>query len=143
MKADEIEKLIEKYKEGITTLDEEKVLFDYTDNSQNSLETWFSFVKNNKVEKPKHFNDKMWESFQSKKNRKRKLFLGAISAAASIILLIGFIIASPKQNELSYSQKEALLNQALDMVSSSELIEEVQHHIIYENDMIVIYKITK
>ena len=138
MKEDEIERLIEKYKEGNSTLNEEQFLFDHIKNSEPSLEAWSTFVKNNKKETPNNFNDTLWESFQNKKIGKRRRFVGVISAAASVILLISLYIASPKQKEVSYSKKEDLLNQALNMVSNSEP-SEMQQSIIYENEMIIIY----
>ena len=142
MKEDEIERLIEKYKEGNSTLNEEQFLFDHIKNSELSLEAWSTFIKNNKKETPNNFNDTLWESFQNKKIGKRKKFVGIISAAASVILLISLYIASPKQKELSYSEKEYLLNQALNMVSNSES-SEIQQSVIYENDMIIIYTTTE
>ncbi len=138
MKEDEIERLIEKYKEGNSTLNEEQFLFDHSKNSEPSLEAWSTFVKNNKKETPNNFNDTLWESFQNKKIGKRKRFVRIISAAASVILLISLYIASPKQKEVSYSEKEDLLNQALNMVYNSEP-SEIQQSIIYENEMIIIY----
>ncbi|NMH89618.1 hypothetical protein [Flavivirga algicola] len=138
MEEDKIERLIEKYKEGNSTLNEEQFLFDHVKNSELSLEAWSTFVKNNKREVPKNFNDTLWESFQNKKIGKRKRFIGIMSAAASVILLISLLIASPKQKELSYSEKEDLLNQALNMMSNSEP-SETQQRIIYENEMIIIY----
>lgn len=138
MKEDEIKRLIEKYKEGNTTLNEEQFLFNHTKDSELSLEVWSNFIKNNKKETPTNFNATLWESFQNKKIGKRKRFVRIISAAASVILLISFYIASPKQKELSYSKKEDLLNQALNMVSNSEL-SETQQNIIYENEIVIIY----
>tara|TARA_B110000914_G_scaffold218209_1_gene225239 strand:+ start:427 stop:852 length:426 start_codon:yes stop_codon:yes gene_type:complete len=138
MKENEIERLIEKYKEGNSTLNEEQFLFDHIKNSEPSLEVWSTFVKNNKKETPNNFNDTLWESFQNKKIGKRKRFVGVISVAASVILLISLYITSPKQKEVSYSEKEDLLNQALNMVSNSEP-SEIQQSIIYENEMIIIY----
>ncbi len=142
MKEDEIERLIEKYKEGNSTLNEEQLLFDKTQNLKPSLEAWSTFVKKNKNETPKNFNDTLWESFQNKKTKRHRRFVGIMSTAASVLLLISLYIASPKQKELNYSEKEALLNQALNMVSNSEP-SEIQQNIIYENEMIIIYTTTE
>ena len=138
MKEEKIERLIEKYKEGNSTLNEEQFLFDHVKDSELSLEAWFTFVKNNKRVTPNNFNDTLWESFQNKKIGKRKRFVRIISAAASVILLISIYIAYPKQKELSYSEKEDLLNQALNLVSNSDLTD-IRQNIIYENDMVIIY----
>ncbi|MEP1487383.1 MAG: hypothetical protein ABJK28_03035 [Algibacter sp.] len=142
MKEDKIERLIEKYKEGNSTLNEEQFLFDNVKNSKPSLEAWSTFVKNNKMETSKDFNDILWESFQNKKIRKRKIFIGIMSAAASIILLISLFIANPEEKELNYSEKEALLSLALNMASNLGLTD-VQQNIVYENEMIIIYTTTE
>ena len=142
MKEGEVERLIKKYKEGNTTLNEEKFLFDNAQNSEPSFEVWATFVRNNKMEAPKNFNDTLWESFQNKRIRKRKIFVGIISAAATVILLISLSITNPQQKGLSYAEKEALLNQALSMVSNSERAE-IPQNIIYENEMLIIYTTTE
>ena len=139
MKEIEFEKLVEKYNEGDSSLKEEQLLFNNAKNSEHSLEAWSTFVKNNKKEIPKDFNETLWESFQNKKIRKRKIFIGIMSAAASILLLISLFITTPKQKELNYSEKEVLLNQAINMVSNSE----IKKNIFYEDDMIVIYTTTE
>lgn len=138
MKEDEIERLIEKYKEGNSTLNEEQFLFDHIKNSEPSLEAWSTFVKNNKKETPNNFNDTLWESFQNKKIGERKRIVGIMSVAASVIVLISLFIASPKQKEQSNSEKERLLNQALTMFDSNEE-EKIQRTIFYENEMVIVY----
>jgi hypothetical protein len=138
MKEDEIKKIIEKYEEGNSSVSEEQFLFNNAKNLKPSLEAWSTFVKKNEIKAPNNFNDILWESFQNKKIKKRKTFVRMMSAAASVILLISLSIVNPKQKELNYSEKEVLLNQALNMVSNSGL-SEVQQNIIYEGEMIIIY----
>ncbi|MDY0200317.1 MAG: hypothetical protein RBR40_04935 [Tenuifilaceae bacterium] len=142
MKEGEVERLIKKYKEGNTTLNEEKFLFDNAQNSEPSFEVWSTFVKNNRMEAPKNFNDTLWASFQNKRVRKRKIFVGIMSAAATVILLISLSIFNPQQKELNYAEKEALLNQALSMVSNSNRAE-IPQNIIFENEMLIIYTTTE
>ncbi|NRD23922.1 hypothetical protein HNV10_11750 [Winogradskyella litoriviva] len=138
MKEDKTKVLLKKYKEGYTTLDDEQFLLDKTSGITPSLDAWSTFVKNNKIETPHNFNEKLWESFQNKKNRKRKVFVGIMSAAASLLLFITFIITNQKQEELNYSEKEALLSLAKEMVSNSDSTDN-EKNIIYENDMVIIY----
>ena len=138
MKEDKTERLIKKYKEGQSTLSEEQFLFDSTDNLEPSLDAWSAFVKNNKTETPKDFNKSLWESFQNRKNRKRKLFVGILSAAASVVLFISLFLANPKQEESNYSEKEVLLSLAKEMVSNS-VSAEIEQSIIYENEIVIIY----
>ncbi|WP_299122444.1 hypothetical protein [uncultured Winogradskyella sp.] len=138
MKEYKAEGLINKYKEGQTTLSEEQVLFNSTDNLEPSLEAWSAFVKNNKTELPKDFNAQLWESFENRKSKKRKLFVGVLSAAASVIVLMSLFLGNPKQEALNYAEKEALLSLAKKMVSNSDVVE-TEERIIYENDIVIIY----
>lgn len=142
MKEDEISKLIEKYKEGESTLEEEQFLLDHVDESEPSLKLWSTYMKNNKIEVPKHFNDSLWKSFEKQKTKRRKMFIGTIAAAASVLLLISLFITKSTNDELDYAEKEALLHQALLMVSDSDT-NETQQNIIFENEMIIIYTSTE
>ena len=138
MKDKRIEKLTEKYETGASTLNEEQFLFDNAENSPSKIEAWSTFVKRNKREAPENLNDKLWASFQNRIIRKRRFKVGIISAAASIVLIITLIIGNPGQKKLSYNEKEALLNQALNMIAVSEQ-EIAKENIIYEDEMIIIY----
>ena len=138
MKEHKTERLIKKYKEGESTLNEEQFLFDSTENLDPSLEAWSTFVKSNKTETPEDLNEILWESFQNKKNKKRKLFISIMSTAASVILLISLFLGNPKQEALNYAEKEALLSLAKKMVSNSDVVETEQR-IIYENEIVIIY----
>ncbi len=142
MKEDKIKKLTKKYKEGQSDLNEEQVLFNNTERLDSSLEIWSTFVKHNKIETPSNFNDELWESFQNKTNKKRKIFVSVVSVAASIILLISLFTLRSEQQKQSYYEKEALLHLAQNMVSNSATFE-VQQHTIYENDMVIIYTTTE
>ena len=66
MKERKIEKLIEKYEAGASTLQEEQFLFDNAENSGSKIEAWSTFVKRNKRDTPENFNEALWESFQSR-----------------------------------------------------------------------------
>ncbi|QXP54853.1 hypothetical protein H0I25_12235 [Cellulophaga sp. HaHa_2_95] len=138
MEENKADSIIKKYKEGQSTLSEEQFLFDSTENLKSSMKVWSTFVKNNKTATPKDFNERLWESFQNKKNRKRKLLIGALSVAASVSVLIALFFTHPAPEELNYSEKEALLNIARDMVNHTDLAE-IEERIIYENDIVIIY----
>lgn len=138
MKDEKINKLIEKYVAGASTLQEEQFLFDNAENSRSMNEVWYTFVKRNKREAPENFNDTLWNSFQNRTIRKRRLKIGIMSAAASVILIITLFIGNQVQNKLNYNEKEALLNQTLNMFADSEQ-ETPKENIIYEDKMIIIY----
>lgn len=142
MKEAEFEKLIEKYKNGDSTLKEEIFLFNSTKELRPSLEAWATFVKNSKTQTPKDFNDRLWQSFQNKTNKKRKLFVKSIGVAASIIILVSLFIGNLDQNGQSHAEKERLLNQARDMFKGNEQ-EKIHRTIFYENEMIIVYLTTE
>ena len=142
MKEKKIENLIEKYEAGTSTLQEEQFLFNNAENSGLTIKAWSTFAKANKRKAPDNFIDALWESFQNRKIKKRRFITGIMSAAASVILIIALFIGSPGQKKLSYSEKEALLNQALNMFASTEQVQ-TQQSIIYENDLIIIYTSTE
>lgn len=142
MKEEKNENLIEKYKAGASTLHEEQFLFDNAEKSKSTIEAWATFVKRNKREAPENLNGTLWESFQNRKIRKRRIITGIISAAASVILIIALFIGNAGQEKLSYSEKEAFLNEALNMFAGIEQTQ-TQQNIIYENDLIIIYTTTK
>ena len=138
MKESKIESLLEKYKEGKTTLKEEQFLFDNSKNSEPFLEGWSTFVKNNKILIPKDLNDTLWESFQTKKSKKQKMHFVIMSAAASALLLISLFSTNLDQKKLNYSEKETLLNQAIDMMTNDGQ-PQILKSIFYEDEMIIVY----
>lgn len=142
MREEEFEKLVEKYKEGNSSLKEENVLFNHSGHSEPSLEAWSTFVKNNKAEAPKGLNDTLWASFQHNKAKKRRLLFRTLALAASVILLGAFFITNQEPKEQSYAEKERLLKQALEMFDNVEQ-EEVHHHVFYENELVVLYTTTE
>lgn len=138
MKKETTKNLIKKYEAGTSTLEEERQLFDSTHESEAKIEALSHFVKQNKIEIPEGFNDTLWDSFEKKNNRTRKLKFGILSAAASVLLIITLFISYPTQQELSYSEKEALLTESLNMFANTNEVKR-EHTIIYESDLIIIY----
>ncbi|WP_400079348.1 hypothetical protein [Winogradskyella sp. R77965] len=138
MKDDNTERLIKKYKEGQSTLNEEQLLFESTENLEPSIDAWSTFVKHNKKEIPEDFNAQLWQSFEKRTNKKRKVFVGILSAAASVVLLVSLFLFNQNHDEMSYAEKETLLNLARDMVYNTDSAE-VEERIVYENDIVIIY----
>lgn len=138
MKEGDFEKLIEKYKEGNTTLKEEKKLFNNAQNLDPSFAAWSTFVRKNKTETPKEFNDALWKSFENKKTGKRKILWSIVAIAASILLIFSIYISSQTQDEQSYAEKERLLNQAKNMFADNKQ-KEIQYSVFYENEILTVY----
>jgi len=142
MKDDQIQELFNKYKEGNSTLNEEKVLFKNSKEVKSSLDIWATYIEKNKTETPENLNEKLWNTFQQRKNKKRRLLITTIAAAAAVILVATLLISKPRPKELSYAEKEALLNQAKAMFANDEP-KEIEATVIYENEMVIVYRTTE
>jgi len=138
MKEGNIKSLIKKYKSGTSSLKEEQFLFNYKGDTEPEIEIWSTFVKTNKKEVPNDLNNKLWKSFEKRNSRNHRFKIGFMSAAASIIFIISLAIGSIRQNELTDSEKEVLLNEAKSMFADVNQ-EQAIHNIIIENELIVVY----
>jgi hypothetical protein len=138
MKEETMNKLIEKYKNGETSLKEEETLFNNVKEEQTGLRMLGDFINNNQIDTPHNFNDTLWKSFDQKKGRNNSFKIGFFSAAASIVLIVSLYVGNLNRNKLSNSEKQALLNEAKNMFSDIELTKTV-HRIILESDLIVVY----
>lgn len=136
MKKETINTLRQKYEAGLTSLDEEAFLFDNAKNSTMELQAWATYVKNNKKEIPKNLNETLWTSFEKKKLNNRKLKIKLFAAAASVLLIVSLFINSIQQKELSNTEKEMLLKEALSMFDTNT---KKTKNIIYENELLLIY----
>lgn len=139
MNKQKIDELIKKYEVGNSSLSDEHFLTDNAEQLNHTTQAWFKFIKLNKKAVPKNFNDKVWESIQTKVIKKRRLRIGIMSAAASVILLISISIYNPWNKKQSYKKKEALLSEALSMFENANHKLKPEQHLIYEDDMIIIY----
>ena len=142
MKEETIKSRFEKYKKGETSLKEEKNLFDEVDENQPEIEVLGDFIKRNKIKTPPNLNDTLWNSFEKKTAKNNNFKIGIFSAAASIILLVTLYFGNLNKDELSYNEKQALLNEAKSMFSD-EGVKETMHNIIIETDFIIVYTKTE
>lgn len=131
----DIEKLIEKYKAGETTLEEESFLFENVSDVDTEMSTWFKYAKQKKKAATPVLKEKIWASISKKSVRFR---IGVFSAAASVLLLVFFFINDIRQEKLDYKQKEATLKEALAMLSEPEIMPS-KKNIIYEDELVIIY----
>jgi hypothetical protein len=138
MKEETIKSLIEKYKSGTSSLQEEELLFDNASESDDGIKTWSTFVKNHKNEAPENFNNTLWESFEKRKNRIQRFRIGVLSAAASVLLIVAFFINNSNQNEFNNLEKKALLEEAKSMFIDSKKTKSI-HNILIESDLVIVY----
>lgn len=134
----EIEKLIEKYEAGVSTLSEEQFLFNNTEYSDQNIAAWATFVKANKKTAPASFNESLWNAIQTRKNKQRRFTIGLISAAATLFLLVAIPICKIAYEKYSYKQKEMLLSEAYSMFNEAAQ-EQAKQNVIYEDELIIIY----
>ena len=138
MKEETIKNRIEKYKNGETSLKEEEQLFKNVGENQPGIEVLSDFVKENKINIPPNLNDKLWKSFEEKTTKNNRFKIGFFSAAASILLLVSLYFGFLNNDELSYDEKQALLNEAKSMFSDAE-VKQTIHNIIIETDFVIVY----
>ncbi|WP_439133009.1 hypothetical protein [Polaribacter sp.] len=138
MNEETIKNIIEKYKAGASSLEEEKRLLQSAKKMEHPLKKWFDFVKLNQNKIPENFKDTLWESFEAKTKKTQKLKVGLWSVAASITLILSLFVYNMNSNELSESEKSALLEEAKSMFED-EKKEQMIYNKILENDLIIVY----
>ena len=132
--------LIEKYKKGLTSAEEEEFLFE---NSQHpEIQKLGMFMENQKVEVPKDLNEQLWSDFEQKIEAKKPRKIWKWSAVASVTLVLAFYGNLRYQNHLNEMKKGQLLEEAISMFSEVE--EPIQpSKILFEDDTIIVYTKTE
>jgi hypothetical protein len=140
MKKVDIKKLLEKYKNGASNLEEDAFLRANKTDLDVKEEMYFTFLEKKKATVPKNLNDILWENFEKKRNKIKRLRIGVFSAVASLALIISLFFINPTEEEMSYEEKLALLKEAKAMIANAEQ-ESNYKNIIYEDELIIIYTI--
>lgn len=138
MKDDKHQQLVARYKEGKTSLEEEKTLFRAFKNTDAPFEPWSSFVTGVKKDVPADFNNMQWKLFNDKTEQKPRFLFKIMSTAAAIGVFITLYFFYSEEKKLDYAQKEALLEEAINMIPKPDLTLTPQT-VIYENEMVIIY----
>lgn len=139
MKGDEMEEILKKYKESMSTLSEEKTLLEHSEHTPSAMKGWFAFIKRNRRKAPAGFNERMWKEFEGKVQKPRKRYMEILAVAASLILLVAVFWNSPGDD---IPAKEEKLSQALQMFEDAPQ-PAIDHDILYEDDMIIVYSTKK
>ncbi|MCG1037351.1 hypothetical protein [Polaribacter sargassicola] len=142
MSEENIKNLMDKYKSGTSSLEEEKELFDNVNESEPEIKTWASFVKKNKKVAPDNFNDKLWESFDKKTSKNNRFKIGLISVAASVLFISTLFMNNIKNESLSNEEKEALLNEAKNMFIEFDK-SKPKYNVLVESDLLIVYTKTE
>lgn len=139
MRKEDSDDLIKKYLAAETTLEEEETLFE-SKNQLSEIAEWSTYVKQKRKKAPAHINDSILASIQARK--RQQVVVGLSGIAASIALVIAFFIYNTGMNSLTYEEKEVRLKEALSMFSD-ETHAPVNHSVLYEDDMVIIYTASK
>lgn len=138
MNEENINKIIQKYKAGESSLEEEKTLFNTINDSEESIQSWASFVKKNTIKTPENLNEKLWDAFEEKTRKPNQLKIRVLSAVASIALILSLFIYNTNKNEMSETQKATLLEEARNMFADAKEEKEVYKKIL-ENELVIVY----
>ncbi len=135
--------LFKKYEEGLTSLEEEAVLFD----ELGQHNKWFQMLQQHKKSSPGGLENEIWNKIKNKIKSKIRYIRRIGSIAATFILLISLgIIFMPwnkksisnQNREMTYEEKTAVLKEALAMFPPSET-KIPQKDILYEDENLIIY----
>lgn len=140
MNREEIKKQLDLFEEGLTSTDEEKNLIHKLGGNNSKANVWFKYIKQKRIIAPKNLEDDIWATIQKREKNKKSIWLRIGSVAASIILAVSVFITINvlSQEEMSYQDKEAVLKEALAMISEHQE-EFVLGEILYEDENLIIY----
>jgi hypothetical protein len=133
------ERLHQLYEEGLTSLEEERMLREKSSINGNSSNPWFEYIRRKRQEVPGDIENQIWEKVEAARRKSRRIFSAAITAAASL-LIITLITTTLLTGGKEMNRKEitAALEEAMSMIPG-ELPDNGGEEIIYEDESIIIY----
>ncbi len=139
MKEQREDKLLESYRQGKSTLEEENILRERNREISDPEAEWFKFTARYRKEAPEGLEKRITESLGRNREGRRRLISFVSASAAIVVILISLTILKPwDSSRLSYNRKVALYQEALNMVGSAEPVITGKE-IIYEDETITIY----
>lgn len=139
MREESIKPMLEKYKKGLTSSEEEQLLFDHIDEQDIEMYKLSTFVKNKKVTTPRKLNEKLWDSFEEKiKDKQKPKRIWQWSAVASILLILAWYVPYDYQNHLEEMEKQRLLEEAKSMfLKKTEPTKNDK--ILFEDETLIVF----
>ena len=139
MSDDAHKRLVEKYMEGLTSLEEESQLINSSTAIGDETGDWLKYVKHKQTEAPEDLNDMLWDKFSiaTKRSNKNKIIGGLILALiASITLTVinQTISLSPK----SEVDKEIQLKEAMAFLQVDNKLTQ-ERKIIYQDEIVTLF----
>jgi len=136
MKKQQSDELLKKYEAGLTSLSEEEQLREAAEDLEGADRTWFSFLKKNKATIPTDL-DVLLQQQMRKQQRSIRLRQFTTVAASLVLFFSAWIFLKMHQNQQEQIRKEALLQEAISMVSDSE--ENSAKTVLYQDEYVIIY----
>lgn len=131
---------IEKYKNGLTTKQEEDFMFKNTQEPE--IQDLGAYIKSRQVKVPNNLNEQLWLDFERRIDKKNTRKIWKWSAAASIVLFVAFYANLRYQNHVNEIHNGQLLEEAISMFS--ELEEPIQpSRILFEDETLIVYTKTE
>lgn len=137
MSQEKSDKLLKKYLEAESSLEEEKALFNRA-NQEPELAAWASYVRERKKQAPAHLRGAVWQAIQRRRRKKQRLLMRLSGLAAAVALLVSLFIYDANIRQMELREKAALLEEALALFPD-EKPSAPQQQVIYEDGLIVIY----
>ncbi len=135
---EQVDKLLKRYKEGATSLEEESYLRNSCPDQDGNYK-WFGFLRAQRRDTPVDLEDKVLEAIDSDMLHKRRIIYRISSTAAILIILLTSVFIKPWQSkEMDYIDKLAVLVEARNMFPVIEN-EQADKEVIYEDETIIIY----
>lgn len=139
MNMEQSDKLIDLYREGKTSLDEEEFLRKQPGAVSPGEKGWFDYTSGMKKSVPSTLELDILSSIEKYSARKRKLIAALSAAAAIAIIALSLTVAGPwKSPEMDYGSKVAVLEEALGMIGSADQ-QGNNGEVLYEDETIIIY----
>lgn len=139
MNLEQDDKLLQKYKEGASSIEEEYHLREIFSQSSEKSSAWFKFVSNARRKVPTGIEDIVLNSIETHRKRYKRTLYSIISAAAIVIILVVSVLFSPFQTkEMSYAEKLAVLVEVNNMFES-EMVDDKEKDILYEDETIILF----
>lgn len=133
------ERLHHLYEEGLTSLEEERMLREKPSINGNGGNPWFEYIRMKRKKVPDDIENQVWDKVEAARRKTRRIISTAITAAASVLIITAItttLITGGK--EMNNKEITAALEEALSMIpekSSDKGAEEI----IYEDESIIIY----
>lgn len=137
MNKEEQERLLEKYLEGKTTLQEEETLKDVLKDTDHEANSWFKYLTEESKQAPSYLTDSLWE--ESKIHEQKRNYWKSILLISSmfIALLLASLAYSNHKNTQDYESKKQLLEEAIRFANN--INSEPTKEVLYTDNTLTIY----